>query len=124
LAEIILVCELRFFVAVGKELGQVIVPLTTFLPLIGSSETVSQWMTVTDKVTLLKYSKYFTKKNILHIILQDKEVCGIVQIVLRVDSNVSRSERMLPKETGFSKSLLRENITATMTRSAKIMNEA
>ncbi len=88
----------------GKELGQVVIPLTTFLPLIGTSESVSQWMPVTDRDT--------------------KEVRGIVQIVLRVDSNVSRSERMLPKEEGFSKSLLRENIANTMVRSAKIMAEA
>lgn len=60
----------------GKELGQAVVPLTTFLPLIGTAETVSQWVPVTDK---------------------DKEVRGIVQLVLRVDSNISRSERMLPK---------------------------
>jgi hypothetical protein len=88
----------------GKELGLVIIPLTTFLPLIGTSESVSQWMPITDR--------------------ESKEVRGIVQIVLRVDSNVSRSERMLPKEEGFSKSLLKENIANTMVRSAKIMSEA
>ena len=108
----------------GKELGQAIVPLTTFLPLIGTSETVSQWMPVVDKVKGFHLSSSFFCLFLLFFFLQDKEVRGIIQLVLRVDSNVSRSERMLPKETGFAKSLLRENIGATMVRSAKIMAEA
>lgn len=88
----------------GKEMGQAIIPLTMFLPLIGTSESVSQWLPVTDRET--------------------KEVRGIVQVVLRVESNVSRSERMLPKEEGFSKSVIKENITATLARAGKAMAEA
>ena len=87
----------------GKVLGQIVIPLTTFLPLIGSDECVSQWMTVTEKDT--------------------KEVRGIVQLVLRVDSNVSRSERMLPLDEGFTTSLIKSNIAGTMQRAEKIMSE-
>lgn len=48
------------FPFVGKELGQAIVPLTTFLPLIGTSETVSQWMPVTDKVCFSSVCFFFS----------------------------------------------------------------
>lgn len=66
----------------GLVLGSGSIPLTTFLPLIGSAESVAQWLPITDET---------------------KEVRGLVHVVCRVDSNISRSERMLPKAEAFAK---------------------
>ncbi len=87
----------------GVEMGQAVIPLTLFLPLIGSPDSVTQWLPVMDSVT--------------------KEVRGIINVVCRVDSNISRSERMLPRDEGFAKSSIRENVTATMARHRKLMVE-
>ncbi len=40
----------------GVEVGQAVVPLTTFLPLIGTRESVSQWINVVSEKDKVHFS--------------------------------------------------------------------
>lgn len=67
----------------GKVVGKAQVPLMVFLPLIGTTDEVSKWYDVISE--------------------KEKEVRGSIHITCSVSSNVSRSERMLPRLEGFTK---------------------